>query len=270
MSLSLSSKADIAVIDSGVGGLSVLAELRQVLPHSSIIYYADSANCPYGDKSREEIESLTMDVVKRVVAMGATIVVVACNTMTAVAIEKLRKRWSDIDFVGMEPAVKPALLSSKTGVVGVLATTATFGGELYQHTKDEYIEGKKVVEVAGKGLVEFVESGRHSTKECEELLAEYIKKMLVMGADKIVLGCTHYPFLTNQIERVIAKYEKCKGGELGVEIINPAGAVSRRVVQIVQKRGLLIDLPYMGEIYYFSSGTDKQREFVAQFLNNNL
>ncbi len=238
----------VAVIDSGIGGVSVLNELRPILPHTSFIYYADNANCPYGGKSREEIVELTLRVVELVVEQGARMVVVACNTMTTAAIDILRSRWTEIDFVGMEPAIKPALEGSKSGVVGVLATKATLSGELYHNTKERYAEGRSVVEVAGEGLVELVESGREGSAECEKLVQNYLGEMIERGADTVVLGCSHFPFLIPTIERVMER--------MGVTltIINPAPAVAARARYIAQERGMEGDPAIPGSVRYLSSG----------------
>lgn len=248
----------LGVIDSGVGGLSVLAELRRILPHNSIIYYADSANCPYGNRSQAEIVTLTVSVVERVVALGARVVVVACNTMTAAAIDLLRERFSDVDFVGMEPAVKPAATESKTGVVGILATRATLSGRLYKHTRDEYAARARVIETVGDGLVEFVERGEVDSEQCEALVRSYVVPMIDEGADRIVLGCTHYPFLTEVIERIIAGRD--------VKIINPAWAVARRAAELMSRRAL-VNESGSGEIYYYSSGSVDDVDRLGEFLD---
>lgn len=247
----------LAVVDSGVGGLSVLTELRRILPHNSIIYYADSANCPYGSRPESEIVNLTVAVVSRVVELGAQVVVVACNTMTAAAIDLLRQRWPSIDFVGMEPAVKPAATESKTGVVGILATRTTLNGRLYKHTRDEYAANARVIEMIGEGLVEFVERGEIDKPECEQLLRSYVMPMIEDGADRIVLGCTHYPFLSPVIERIIAGRD--------VKIINPAPAVARRAVELMSRRGL-VSTQGDPQTYYYSSGTEDDVLRLSQFL----
>ncbi len=241
----------IAVIDSGVGGLSVLRELRPMLPLNSILYYADSASCPYGGRTMQEIVELTQGVVRFVVERGAKVVVVACNTMTAAAIGVMRTRWQGVDFVGMEPAIKPAAQVTKSGVVGVLATTATLSGGLYNSTKIKYASEIEVVEVAGVGLVEFVEQGQQDSPECEVLLEGYIDEMLTQGCDTVVLGCTHYPFLEGAIRRILLR----KGQEMA--IVNPAPAVAHQALRVIEKRGLVErDMAKQGAVHYFSSGGD--------------
>lgn len=243
----------LAIIDSGIGGVSVWSEVKKLLPHNSLLYYADTVNCPYGVKSVDEIERLTVSVVGRVVDMGADIVVVACNTMTAAAISTLRDRWKNIDFVGMEPAVKPAAQSSSSGVVGILATRATLRGELYHHTRQTYAANVKIIESAGDGLVECVEQGLQNSEVCDALLKKYILPMLEGGADTLVLGCTHYPFLTRAIENVV-----CKAGFKPLHIINPAPAVARRVMHLAVKRGIAgVDI---NPKYSFISSGGKEEE----------
>lgn len=260
-----SGKARVAAIDSGVGGLSVIAELRLMLPHNSLIYFADSANCPYGGKSKSEIEKLTISVVEKVVELGAEVVVVACNTMTASAISTLRDRWKDVDFVGMEPAIKPAVSRSKRHIVGVLATKATLGGEIYNLTKKAYAGDSEVVELAGEGLVEFVEREEYDSPECRVLVKKYVDEFVCRGVDKIVLGCTHYPFLSRTIQSVLEEWQ----GELGyaIELINPAPAIAQRTRELALRRGIVEEVG-SSKIEYHTSGTEKEKAVLENFLEN--
>jgi glutamate racemase len=221
----------IGVFDSGVGGLSVWNEIVKILPEEEIIYFGDSAYCPYGRKSKKEIILRVTKIVDFLIEKGCGLIVVACNTVTAAAIDYLRKSY-DIPFVGMEPALKPAVLNSKTGVVGVLATHGTLKGELYHRTLHKYASDTKVLEQAGDGLVELVESGEINSAKGETLLRRYIVPMIEQNADHIVLGCTHYPFLINQIEHIVGH---------GVTIVNPAPAVAKHTVEILnQERGVAV------------------------------
>ncbi|HIZ87368.1 MAG TPA: glutamate racemase [Candidatus Coprenecus pullistercoris] len=212
----------IGVYDSGVGGLSVWKELVALMPAQDYVYVADSAHCPYGDKSREYVARRADTVVRFMIEKGVEAVVVACNTATAAAIAELRSAYS-IPFIGMEPAVKPAVNISHTGVVGVLATANTFRGTLYRDTVMRYASGIKVIEKVGKGLVEAVERGVVP----KDLIKEYVGEMTDQGADVIVLGCTHFPFLSEEIAR-------CAGPS--VRIINPAPAVARQAVRMLDGR----------------------------------
>lgn len=216
----------IGVFDSGVGGLSVWRELYKEFPQESYLYVSDSGYCPYGPKSKEEVIERAVTITEFLIANGAEIIVVACNTATAAAINWLRSHYT-IPFVGMEPAVKPAALNTETGAIGVLATKGTFKGELYLRTLHKFASNAKVLEQVGEGLVELVESGETDTPQARELIGRYIKPMLEQNVDHIVLGCTHYPFL----EKIIREFA---GDE--VEIVNPAPAIARRAGQVLEAR----------------------------------
>lgn len=216
----------IGVFDSGVGGLSVWRELYKVMPQEEYLYVSDSGYCPYGPKSKEEVIERAVAITEFLISNGAEIIVVACNTATAAAINWLRSHYT-IPFVGMEPAVKPAALNTRTGAIGVLATKGTFKGELYLRTLHKFASNAKVLEQVGEGLVELVESGETDTPQARELIGKYIKPMLEQNADHIVLGCTHYPFL----EKVIREF----AGE-GVTIVNPAPAIARRAEEVLKAR----------------------------------
>ncbi len=263
MSFTPNHRGKVAVIDSGVGGLSVVAKLRLMLPNSAIEYFADTANCPYGAKSKEQITQLTIALVEKVVEAGAEIIVVACNTMTSAAISTLRERWQGVDFVGMEPAIKPAVLSTRSKVVGVLATRATLSGELYRLTKESYGEGVKIVEIAGEGLVEFIESEDYFSEGCRALTKTYIDSMVAEGADEIVLGCTHCPFLSEVIGDIVS------GLALGrdIEIVNPAMAVAQRACDLAIGRGI-VESEGCGVITYHTSGTSEQLAVLKNFLDS--
>lgn len=212
----------IGVFDSGVGGLSVWREIVKVLPNTSTVYYADNANCPYGDKSQQEIIRLADRVTAFLLSKGCSMVVVACNTATAAAIEFLRAKYS-IPFVGMEPAVKPAAVMSKTGVIGVLATRGTFNGRLFQETSSKYAADVRMLIQPGYGLVELVEVADFSSPKVFELLRKYLEPMLDAGADHLVLGCTHYPFLIEAINEI---------AEGKLIIVDPASAVAAQVKRV--------------------------------------
>lgn len=216
----------IGVFDSGMGGLSVWRELRRELPEESLIYYGDGKNCPYGNRPAGEIVAFVEEAVEALVARGVKMIVVACNTATAVAIDILRSRYH-IPFVGMEPAVKPAALSSKSGVIGVLATKASFGGALYLASEARYGERVKIIRAVGDGFVEIVESGAEHTPEAVEAVRSVVRPMIEAGADRIVLGCTHYPFLADVICEVV------EGSD--VQIIDPAPAVARRAAWLLDE-----------------------------------
>lgn len=243
----------IGVYDSGVGGLSVWKELHRLMPEQDYIYVSDGAHCPYGNKPVDYIINRAETITRFFLSEGAEVVVIACNTATAAAVEYLRKRY-DIPFVGMEPAIKPAALNSKTGVVGVLATANTFKGSLYNNTLEKFASGVKVIEKVGAGLVEFVESGTTSGEEVEALLHKYVDEMRSQNADSIVLGCTHYPFLEDTIRKITGD---------SIDIINPAPAVAlqtKRIVDSLQSRK-----DTKGICKFYSTGDTKiMRSIVSQ------
>lgn len=216
----------IGVYDSGIGGLSVWKELARELPHERYFYVSDAGHCPYGPKPREEILARAKAVTEFLISKGAEMVVVACNTATAAAIEYLRGHYP-IPFVGMEPAVKPAAINTRTGAIGVLATKGTFKGELYLRTLHKFASNAKVIEQIGEGLVELVESGDTRSPKARELVGKYVIPMIEQGADHIVLGCTHYPFLEETIREFTSD---------NVTIVNPAPAVARRAAEILSGR----------------------------------
>lgn len=213
----------IGIFDSGLGGLSVWQELVKLMPNEDIIYFADSGNCPYGNKTREEITDLSIQSSEFLIAKGAKIIVVACNTATAAAIDILRERF-DVPFIGMEPAVKPAALQTKTGNIGVLATKGTLESERFRETKNKYTKGVTVYMQIGEGLVQAVENQEIETQKTYQLIKKYIEPMLKNDVDKIVLGCTHYPFLIPIIRRLLPP---------NVELVNPAPAVARQTQKIL-------------------------------------
>ena len=217
----------IGVYDSGFGGLSVWRELRRMLPSESLVYLGDGKNCPYGGRSREEITRFAAAAVERLVAAGAKMVVVGCNTATTAAIDYLRDRWSDMPIVGLEPAVKPACLSTKTGRIAVLATEHSLRSEMFLRTATRYAEGVEVLKVVGEEFVEIVEAGEEHTPRAQMAVRRVIEPLLDKGIDHIVLGCTHYPFLRSEIERVI--------GDRPIEVIDSGAAVARRVEWLLER-----------------------------------
>jgi len=193
----------IGIFDSGVGGLSVWREIARQLPLEDTLYLADQAHVPYGSRSLNEVREHSEGITRFLLGWGAKIIVVACNTASAAALHHLRRTFPDVPFVGMEPAVKPAVERTRTGVVGVIATQATFQGELFASLLERYAGDVGVLIQACQGLVEAVEAGALDTPETEALLRHYLTPLIEAGADQLVLGCTHYPFLRPLIERVV-------------------------------------------------------------------
>lgn len=245
----------IGVFDSGVGGLSVWKEITTRLPHESIIYYADSGNCPYGTKSRDEIIALSEKITEFLIDNKCKLIVVACNTATAAAIDFLRVKYS-VPFVGMEPAVKPAAMNSITGNIGVLATENTFKGRLFNETSRKFAGDKNLLIQIGYGLVDIVENGMTESEESKEILKKYIQPMIDSGVDQIVLGCTHYPFLINQILEITGDK---------INILNPAPAVARQAENLLRQNNLL-KLNGEAEYLFFSTGKTKVIKEILKSL----
>lgn len=221
----------IGIFDSGSGGLSVLREIIRLLPEESYVYFADNAYCPYGEKTPEFIQERGRKITEYLLSRGAEIIVVACNTATAAAISVLRSEFP-VKFIGMEPAVKPAALSSKTGVIGVLATAGTLSGSKYLISKGIYEANVRIEEHVGQGFVELVERGVLDGPEAEATVRASLQPLLDAGADRIVLGCTHYPFLREVIQRLAGP---------DIQVIDPAPAVARHLLEVMKEEGLLKD-----------------------------
>ncbi|MBU0765307.1 MAG: glutamate racemase [Bacteroidetes bacterium] len=252
-------KAPIGIFDSGVGGLTVLKEVVNILPHESVIYYADSANCPYGIKSRSEIIKLSEQIADFLIGKNCKLIVVACNTATGMAIDYLRKKYR-IPFVGMEPAVKPAALNTGTGSIGILATKGTYSGRHYKETSGRFATDKKVIVRIGSGLVELAERGETYSPEVRKLLKKYILPMLDANVDHIVLGCTHYPLFMPVIEEIT-------GGK--VKILDPAAAVARQTYKLLEQNGLLSPTQNP-ECTFFTTGDLKiLKKTTGKFLKMN-
>ncbi len=214
----------IGIYDSGFGGLTLLRAVRERLPDESFIYLGDGKNCPYGGRHMDEIRGFAFDAVARLLSMGCKLIVVACNTATAAAIEQLRSCYPGVDIVGMEPAVKPACLQTKSGVVGVLATQSSIDGDMFHRTAAKYSKDVRIIAAFGRGFVEIVESGQEHTPEAVDRVREVVMPMVAAGVDQIVLGCTHYPFLIPAIRSVAPN----------VNIIDPSSAVARRVEALLR------------------------------------
>ena len=231
----------VGFFDSGIGGTCILNAFRKLCPDEETVYIADSKNCPYGNKPAEEIIRLSEANVKKLLKKGCKMIVVACNTATAAAIDYLRAKYPEVPFVGLEPAVKPAALRSKTGVVGVLATAGTFHGRLYNETKAKFAKNVTVIAVQADEFVTVVEKAgisgstavdgrRLQSAAVEKIVRRRIEPLIRAGADKIVLGCTHFPHLKAVIEKVCAGH---------AEVIDPSDAVARQVKRVLSAHGLL-------------------------------
>ena len=212
----------VGFLDSGVGGLTVWRESVRLLPGLSTVYLADNAHCPYGPRPPAELQRIVEDAVDRLLAAGCGAVVLACNTATAAAVDSLRERHPDLPIIGMEPAVKPAAGLSRSGVVGVLATNATLHGRLFLDTSARYASGVRLIERNAGDLVPFVERGDVDGEDVRATLRRHLEPMLAAGADHIVLGCTHFPFLARAIRDIAGP---------SVAIVDPAPAVARQLAR---------------------------------------
>ena len=246
----------IGVYDSGFGGLSVWRELRKMLPEESLIYLGDGKNCPYGGRSREEITSFAVEAVEALVAEGAKMIVVGCNTATTAAVAYLRERWSDMPIVGLEPAVKPACLTSRTRRIAVLATEHSLKSDMFLATAARYASDVEVIKVVGKRFVELVEQGLERSVEAEIAVRRVVEPLLDEGIDKIVLGCTHYPFLRPLIEQVI--------GEKDIEVIDSGEAVARRVKWLMERYDIAADGTKHPEYRFLSFADEEYRQRLEQ------
>lgn len=248
----------IGIFDSGVGGLSVFREIRKILPEQSYIYYSDNAHCPYGEKSREYIIDRSREITRFLLGKGCRIIVVACNTATAAAIRTLRDEFP-VKFIGMEPAIKPAVQSTQNSVIGVLATAGTLKATKYIDTREKWAAGVRIVEHIGQGFVELVENGKVCGPEAEGVVKASLLPLLEAGADTIVLGCTHYPFLIDTISKVAGGHFP----QRPINVIDPAPAVARHLLEVMQNEGIPKTSPSGYSIELHSSGdpTGLQRTF---------
>ncbi|MBQ4298720.1 MAG: glutamate racemase [Bacteroidales bacterium] len=243
----------IGIFDSGSGGLSVYRELVKLLPDEHYVFFADNANCPYGEKPASFIRERGRAITDILLALGADLIVVACNTATAAAISTLREEYPEVPFIGMEPAVKPAALGTKSGVIGVLATAGTLKGSKYLNTRGQYEDNVKIVEHVGQGFVELVENGILDGEEAEKTVRASVQPLLDQGADILVLGCTHYPFLAPVIRRIAGP---------DVRIIDPAPAVARQTLRVMKERGIPVgDTSFSVDLYSSGDGTSLKRIF---------
>lgn len=219
----------IGIFDSGVGGLSVLRAINQQMPHEPFIYLADQANVPYGSRSLDEVRGFAEGISRYLLGQGCKLIVVACNAASAAALHHLRHAFPETPFVGMEPAVKPAAEHTHSGVVGVLATPATFQGALYASVVERFAQGVKLMQHTCPGLVQQIEAGQLDTQATRRILEDALKPMLAEGIDTVVLGCTHYPFVIPLIREIAGEQ---------VRVVDPAPAVARQVGRILDSQGL--------------------------------
>jgi glutamate racemase len=241
----MSNNYPIGLFDSGIGGTSIWKEIHQLMPQESTIYLADSKNAPYGLKSKEEIMALSFKNTELLLEMNAKVIVVACNTATTNAIKELRAKYT-VPFIGIEPAIKPAAIHSETDTIGVLATKGTLSSELFNQTILNY-PNTKIIEQVGHGLVQLIEEGKIKTKEMQLLLKKYLEPMIKQNIDYLVLGCSHYPYLIDEIKKIIPT---------NVKIIDSGEAVARQTKNILTEKIGLSNQKESFQIFYTNSNPD--------------
>lgn len=249
----------IGLFDSGVGGTSIFMEIHRLLPLEHTIYLADSKNAPYGKRSKEEIIELSIKNTEHLLNRNCKLIVVACNTATTNAIQELRLKYK-IPILGIEPAIKPAALNSKSKIIGILATRGTLSSELFAKTSEAYAKNIEVIEVVGNGLVEAIENGEKDSKETYKLLESLVKPLLKKGIDYLVLGCSHYPYLIPQLQTLLP---------INVKIIDSGEAVAKQTKTILKSLGLLTqtqqDLPE-----FYTNGNPKILRDLLQVSDSRL
>ena len=245
----------IGLFDSGIGGTSIWKEVHALMPYENTIYLADSKNAPYGLKSKDEIIALSCKNTEFLLENNCKIIVVACNTATTNAIKELRAKYN-VPFIGIEPAIKPAALQSKTQTIGILATKGTLNSELFHKNVANHPD-VKIIEQIGHGLVQLIENGDMDSAEMEELLKSYLNPMVEKNIDYLVLGCSHYPYLIPQIKKIIPPQ---------IKIIDSGEAVAKQTQKILEQNNLLnLSKRKSSQIFY----TNSEPEVLKNILGNN-
>lgn len=251
----------IGVFDSGMGGLTILKEITTLLPHEDIIYFADTASCPYGERSKEDIVNLSRKAVAMLIAKGAKAIVIACNTASTTSSTVLRSEFA-VPIIATEPAVKPAVEHTKSGTIGVLATRSTIESGQIERLASLYGKDVTVLTQTGHHLVDLVEGGQKDSPQAKELLEKYIIPMTEAGCDHLVLGCTHYPFLRNTIHTILRErgYEDMK-------VIDTAEPVAKRVEWVLKENNLQNDTQKEGSITFLSSSPAQSSEQLSAIFH---
>lgn len=248
----------IGIFDSGIGGLNILQAVKKQLPRESLIYFADTKNCPYGSKTKNEIITFSEAVTEFLLDKNCKLIVVACNTATGAAINHLRKKYP-VPFVGIEPATKPAAEYTKTGNIGILATEHTFQTEHFNNTKNKHAKKINVHIQPGIGLVEQIEANEIESKKTKVLLKKYLNPLLEKNIDALVLGCTHYPFLESEIKKILPQ---------NVVLFDPSKAIAEQVKKLLQEN-LLLNSDSDKPIYQFITSGNQNifKQLLTQFLH---
>ena len=248
----------IGVFDSGVGGSSIWQEIHRLLPLENIIYLADSKNAPYGNKSPEEITILSLKNTEKLLELKCKIIIVACNTATTNAINTLRGKYS-LPIIGIEPAIKPAALKTKSKSIGILATKGTLSSALFSETNKEFTKDISVVEIIGEGLVQLIEAGNLDGPEMVNLLRKHTKPMIDANVDYVVLGCSHYPYIVPTLKKILPQH---------VEIIDSGEAVAKHTKMVLQILNLLRDDSTKPRLHFFTNtGTDTLSFLLYDYID---
>jgi len=260
--MKISSDGSIGVFDSGVGGLSVLREIKHLLPADKILFIADQVHVPYGEKTLKDVRQYSFGIVRFLLNQGAKMIVVACNTASAAALHSLRSEFPEVPIVGMEPAVKPAAEYSRTRKVGVLATPATFQGELYASVVEKFAKDVQIYQHTCPGLVTQIEKGDLWSLPTQEILESALNPMLAEGIDTVVLGCTHYPLLIQLIKNIVGEE---------VRVIDPAPAIASRVKFILDEKMIKVSKSLYSNLSMFTTGEPGNFEnAISIFLKEDL
>ncbi len=235
----------VGVLDSGVGGLSILRELRALLPAEPLVYVADQGHVPYGPRTIEQVRDFTLKIARFLLAQDVKLIVVACNAASAAGLYALRETFPAIPFVGMEPAVKPAAHDTRTGVIGVIATEATFQGELYASVVGRFAQDVHVETQACPEFVLLAEAGETDTPAAREAVHRRLAPLIAAGIDQLVLGCTHFPFLKTALQAEIGP---------GVTIVDPSPAIARQTAAVLDRDHLRHPDGESGSVVYYTSG----------------
>ena len=235
----------IGIFDSGVGGISVLRAIREQMPEESVIYFGDQGHIPYGSRPMLQIREFSEAITKFLLEKGAKIIIVACNTASAASLKYLRAQFPQVQFVGMEPAVKPAAERTQTGKVGVLATPATFQGALYASVVERFANGVVLFQETCPGLVRQIEQGNLDGEETRRILEDALLPMLEQNIDTVVLGCTHYPFVIPLIQEIVGP---------GIRVIDPAPAVAKQTGRLLEAQGMRNNSRSRGNVTFYTSG----------------
>lgn len=247
----------IGFFDSGIGGITIWESVNRLLPNENTIYLADSKNSPYGKKPNDELINISKENVEFLINKKCKLIVVACNTATTNSINFLRKSY-DLPFIGIEPAIKPAALNTKTGKIGVLATIGTLGSRLFEKTSNIHGQNVEIIEQHGIGLVELIEKGIYSGSKIDSLLKEYLNPMLENNIDKLVLGCTHYPLIKESIKKIINE---------SINIIECSEAVALQTERVLIKSNLINSGTEKSKKLFYTNG---DKNVMNSLLNNKF